>query len=143
MTGAVGGLGPGPGQPVDDVAPARRGQRPAHVLDGERGAQVAERQPLPQRPLTQRAEHERGPEDVTGPGGIVRVDRQRRYPLLLAGDGVHRDGALAAAGDHGDGHPAGQSVQSVVRVVGAGVGHRLHAVGQEGVEVLQLLQDGG
>ena len=138
MAGAVSGLGPRAREPVDDVAPARRGQRTADVLHRERRAQVGESQPLAQRPSAQRAQHERGAEHVSGPRRVVRVHRQRGRPFLLAGRGVDREGTLPAAGDHRHGHPVRQRVQRVVRVLGVGVGHRLHAVGQERVEVFEL-----
>ena len=138
MAGAVRGLGPRARQPVDDVAPAGRGQGTADVLHRERRAQVGERQPLPERPPAQRAKHERRAEHVPGARRVVRVHRQRGCPFLLAGRGVDREGTLPAAGDHRHWHAVRQRVQRVVRVLGVGVGHRLHAVGQECVEVLEL-----
>jgi hypothetical protein len=141
VTGTSRGLSLGAGEPVDDVSPARRGQRPADVLDRERGAQVGEREPLAQWPIAQGAEYEGGSEDVAGSGGIVGVDREGGDPLLFTGDGIDGHRTLTAARHHRDGNPRSQRVQGVVRIVGMGVGHRLDAVGQESVEVLQLLQD--
>src|ERR1700722_5200415 len=48
--GAVGRLGSGAREPVDDVAPAGRGPRSAYILRGHRRAQVREPESLPQRP---------------------------------------------------------------------------------------------
>src|SRR5579863_1619231 len=80
VAGARGGLDPDAGQPVDDVSPPGRGQRPADVLDGQGGAQVGEGQPLPQRPAAQVPSTKAAPNTSPAPVGSC---------ALTGSDGTH------------------------------------------------------
>ncbi|CAH0301120.1 hypothetical protein SRABI83_04525 [Arthrobacter sp. Bi83] len=128
--------------PVSDVPPAGRRERAPDFLDGQRGAQVREPQPVTQRPTRQAAHHERRPEAVPGPRGIVGGHRQGRHPFLLAGLRVHGHGSLLPQCHHGHGHTVCQRVQGGPGILLAGEGHGLALVGHEGVEVPQILEPG-
>ena len=85
-----------------------RGQRAAELLDGQRRAHRAEGQPVGERPAAQRAEDDRGAEDVAGAGRVDRGHPQRGHLRLLPGRRVDRHRAVHAVGDDRERNPIGE-----------------------------------